>query len=258
MNSKKTSILYRVIKWFVRLFSPKMELVGTENLPDGPSLIVGNHTQMYGPIACELYIPGNRYTWCAGQMMHLREVPGYAYTDFWSQKPKSVRWLYKILSYLIAPLSVCVFTNANTIPVYHDTRLITTFRETIRCLQEGARVVVFPEHDVPRNNIICDFQDKFIDIARFYYKKTGQELTFVPMYIAPYLKKMVLGEPIRFRADAPMNEERARICSYLMDEITKLAQELPPHTVVPYRNIPKKDYPSSIPAEDICHEENAR
>ena len=33
--------------------------------------------------------------------------------------------------------------------------------------------------------------------------------------------------------------------NYLKNEITKLAKDLPVHTVVPYLNIKKKDYPKS-------------
>lgn len=246
MEQKKVSPLFKFIKWIVRVVYPKMEVVGTEYLPDEPAMVVGNHTQMNGPIACELYFPGNRYTWCAGQMMEWKEVPGYAYRDFWSQKPKGVRWLYKIASYLITPLSVVVFNNANTIPVYHDKRVLTTFRETVKKLADGASVVVFPEHDAPYNHIICEFQDRFIDIARLYYKKTGKALPFVPLYIAPKLKKMYLGAPIYFDPSNPVEEERKRICDYLMEQITDIACALPRHIVVPYRNIPKKDYPFNI------------
>ena len=46
-----------------------------------------------------------------------------------------------------------------------------------------------------------------------------------------------------------MEQERSRICNYLMDEITSIACSLPRHTVVPYPNIPKKDYPCNIPEE---------
>ena len=249
MAEKKTSLFYKFLKWLVRLIYPKMEVVGAENLPGEPCVIVGNHTQMNGPIACELYFPIPRSTWCAGQMMHLKEVPAYAYEDFWSFKPKGVRWFYKLLSYLIAPLSVCVFNNAETVPVYRDTRIITTFRQSIEKLRGGVSMVIFPEYNRRYNNIIYDFQDKFIDLARFYYKKTGTELSFVPLYLAPKLKKMVLGKPIRFNAKAPIEQERQRIRDYLMNEITELAASLPLHTVVPYRNIPKKDYPKNIPLE---------
>lgn len=246
METKRSMPIFKCIKALVRLFYPKMEVLGAENLPDEPALIVGNHAQMHGPIACELYFPVNRYTWCAGQMMHLKEVPAYAYADFWSQKPKGVRWFYKVLSYLIAPLSVCVFNNAQTIGVYRDARLRSTFRETVNRLEEGASIVLFPEHDEPHNHILCSFQDKFIDVAKIYHRKTGAALCFVPMYVAPKLKKMYLGKPIRFSAENPIAQERERICKHLMAEITDIACSLPRHTVVPYRNIPKKYYPVNI------------
>lgn len=252
IKKRKDYFLYRIIKGLVRLFSPKMELTG--NLPDGPAIIVANHTQMYGPIACELYYPGNRYTWCAGQMMKWKEVPAYAFQDFWSQKPKWTHSLYKLLSCLITPVSVCVFNNADTIAVYHDSRIISTFKKTVSALCDGAQVVIFPEHDVKHNHIVYDFQDKFIDIARLYYKKTGKQLPFVPMYIAPNLGKMCLGEPTVFDPNTSMDTERRRICDYLMDQITRIACAQPAHTVVPYRNIPKKDYPSNIPPKEAAYE----
>lgn len=250
MEEKKPSLLYKTIKGLVWLFYPRMNVEGMENYPDEASIIVGNHTQMNGPIAAELYCPGKHYTWCAGEMMHLKEVPGYAFRDFWSQKPKWTHPWYKLLSCIIAPLSVCVFNNANTIGVYHDTRLMGTFRNTIKRLQEGNHVVIFPEHDVKYNHILYEFQDRFIDVAKMYYKKTGNAVSFVPLYIAPKLKTMYFGKPITFNPDVPIAEERRRICEYLVHEITEIAVSLPEHTVVPYRNIPKKFYPSNIPEEE--------
>ena len=245
MSEKKPSVLFKIIKRLVKVFYPKTQVDGAENLPDEPVIIVGNHCQMNGLIVGELYVPGEPYIWCAGEMMHISDVPDYAFRDFWSQKPKWTYPGYKLLSYIIAPLSVCVFNNARTIGVYHDARILSTFKNTVKKLQEGKSVVIFPEHDVKHNHIVYDFQDKFIDIAKLYYKKTGKELSFVPMYIAPKLKKLCFGKPVRFCADVPMDDQRSRICNYLMDEITAVAQALPEHTVVPYRNIPKKDYPRS-------------
>ena len=251
MTQQKTSVLFKFIKWCVKICYPKIQVEGIENLPDEPVIIVGNHCRMNGPIVGELYVPGEPYIWCAGEMMHLKTVPEYAFRDFWSQKPKWTHPLFKVLSYIIAPLSVCVFNNARTIGVYHDTRIISTFKNTVKKLQEGKSVVIFPEHDVKHNHIIYDFQDKFIDIAKLYYKKTGKELSFVPMYIAPNLKKIYVGTPVRFHAAEPMDTERCRIRNYLMDEITAIAEAQPEHTVVPYRNIPKKAYPSNIRKENI-------
>lgn len=246
---KKTSFAYKIIKGLIWVFSPHMKVVGAEKLPEKPCIVVGNHTQMYGPVACELYFPGERYTWCAGEMMKWREVPGYAFQDFWSGKPASVRWLYRILAYLIVPLSVILFNNANTIPVYRDHRLMNTFRETADKLQEGVSVVIFPEHGEKVSNILYDFQEGFVDVARLHYKRTGEVLSFVPLYIAPKLKRMYVGDPVPFDPSAPIREERRRICACMMDGITKIAVGLPRHIVVPYRNIPKKDYPYNVPDE---------
>jgi len=240
---KKISfITFKIIRWLVWVFYPKTRVFGTENLPDSPSVIVGNHTQMNGPIIGELYYPRKSLTWCAGQMMNLKEVPPYAYKDFWSEKPKILRPFYKFLSYIIAPLSVAVFNNAKTIAVYHDSRIVATFKNTVKALADGSDVIIFPEHYVEHNHIINDFQDRFIDIAKLYYKKTGEELNFVPMYIAPMLKEVHIGKPIKFSHDTPLDVERTRICNYLMDEITSVAMSLPKHKVVPYPNTPKRKY----------------
>lgn len=240
---------YRIIRWLIWLFYPKMKIEGLENLPQEPCVVAANHAQMNGPIACELYFPGDRAIWCAGEMMHLKEVPDYAFTDFWSKKPKAIRWFFRILSYIIAPLSVCIFNHAHTIGVYRGSKIIQTFRDTQKALENGSNAVIFPEHEVLHNHIVYDFQLGFVDVARRYHKVTGKQLQFVPMYIAPKLKTMYLGKAITFDSAADIQEERERICSYLMDAITELAVQLPEHTVIPYPNISKKDYPSNRPIE---------
>ena len=242
---KRGKYLFKAIRGAVRFFYPKTELVNTQTNHGEPVIFVGNHSQMHGPIICELFMPDSCYTWCAGQMMQLRDVPAYAYSDFWSEKPVLLRPFFKALSYIIAPLCVVVFNNARTIAVYHDTRILSTFRNTVNKLESGNSIVIFPEHNIEHNNIVYDFQDKFVDVARMYYRKTGKELTFIPMYIAPKLKKIYFGKGITFCAEADIEAERHRICNYLMDEITCIATSLPKHTVVPYRNVPKTSYPVS-------------
>ena len=258
LNDKKTPWTYRVIRWLVWLFSPKYRLDGAENLPEGPCVLVGNHSHMYGPVAGELYIPGRHAVWCAGEMLHREEVAAYAYRDFWSGKPRGTRWFYRILSHVIVPLSVLIFTSAHTIPVYHDARLITTFRRTLEELTRGARVVIFPECYTRHNNIIYAFQDRFIDIARQYQRKTGRALPFVPMYVAPGPKTIAFGPPVYYDSDAPAAEERRRVCEALMDSVTALAAAMPLHTVVPYPNdIPKRRYPKNHPVEVFSDETTA-
>ena len=90
-NTKtKKPLFYRFIKSTVGTFYKKTKIIGLENIPDQPSIIVGNHAQLYGPIFCEMYFSKNKSIW--------------------------------------------VFNNADTIDVYKDTRIITTFKQIIKKL----------------------------------------------------------------------------------------------------------------------------
>ena len=73
-KEKKPSLLFKIVKWFVWLFYPKIKIEGIENIPDEPSVIVGNHTQMNGPIVGEIHFPGKRLIWCVGDMLHLKDL----------------------------------------------------------------------------------------------------------------------------------------------------------------------------------------
>lgn len=248
-RGKFSYCLYKAIRWVVKLVYPEIKTEGEENLPDSPFIAVGNHSQMNGPIASEFYFPGKRAIWCAGQMMHLKMVPAYAYKDFWSGKPKYIKWFFKLLSYIIAPFSVCVFNNAHTIPVYRDSHIVTTFRRTVEAMKDGTNIIIFPECAEKNNCIVNKFQENFIDVAKLYYKRTQKAVSFVPMYLAPKLKKMYFGKPTVFNPNAPIDEERRRICNYLSEQITNIGMSLPRHIVVPYNNVPRRLYTTNIPCE---------
>lgn len=244
MPTKKPSRTFPYVLKLVKAVYIKYTVEG--HLPKEPCMVIGNHAQLHGPIVSQLYMPKNCYTWCAAEMMHLKEVPAYAQQDFWGNKPRALQWLYKGLSYLIAPLAVYVFTNAQTIEVRHDHRAVSAMRDTLRHLQAGDHVIVFPEKAEKNNRILCHFQEGFADTARLYRARTGKSLPFVPMYTAPALKKVVLGSPIYYNEETDAETARVQLCEELTDAITHMAEKLPRHTVVPYMNVPKKDYPTNI------------
>ena len=177
--------------------------------------------------------------------MHRDEAAAYAYRDFWSKKPRAVRWFYKLLSHLVVPLCLCLFNNAHTVGVYHDARALTTFRTSVQKLRDGDRLVIFPERYEEHNQIVHAFQDRFVDLGRLYHAKTGRALAFVPLYVAPRLGILSFGAPILYDPAGASKTERSRISTALMDAVTDLALALPPHTVVPYPNVPKREWPRS-------------
>ena len=97
MKKRLEKAFYWVCWKLVWIFYPKTTVEGAENLPEEPSIVVGNQSQANGPILAELYFPGKRAIWCAGQMMSAKEVPDYAYHDFWDEKPKALKPLFRLL-----------------------------------------------------------------------------------------------------------------------------------------------------------------
>jgi 1-acyl-sn-glycerol-3-phosphate acyltransferase len=235
--------IFLVIRRLAALIMPVFHTEGLENLPDGPFIAVGNHSKTYGPVASELYFPGKHYTWCISEMMERDRVADYAYKDFWSKKPAIVRPFFRLFSYMIPTLCEIVFTNALTIPVYRDKRIMKTFQISVDRLKENAAVVIFPEEYTEYNNIVHHFQRGFVHVAKYYYRQTGKPVPFVPVYVCPQLKKMVFGKPIMYDPGAKSAEEAERICTYLQDAISEIAFNLPRHRVVPYPNVSKKYYP---------------
>lgn len=249
MSKQTGDRVYRAIKGSLNLLYRKYRFEGLDRLPREAVILVGNHSQAHGPLVGELRLPFPRKTWCASEMMEKEQVAEYAFRDFWSQNPKWTHPFYKLLSHAIVPLSVLLFNHAETIPVYRDSRLLTTFRETLRCLESGSSVLIFPEQDKRCNHILDDFQEHFIDVAKLWRRRSGKELAFVPMYICPALRRVCFGEPVRFDSAAPLDAERERIKAELTRRITALAEALPRHRVVPYRPQPKKYWHYNRPEE---------
>ncbi len=236
-------LVYRILRKMAEILMPEFIPEGTENLPDGPCVVVGNHSQVYGPVAAELYFPREHYTWCISEMMERDKVADYAYTDFWSKKPVVTRPFFKLFSHIIPGIAESVFNDAATIPVYRDKRVMMTFQISCDKLRDGAAIVIFPEDYTEYNNIVHDFQRGFVHVGKYYFRQTGKAIPFVPMYICPKLGKMVFGKPIVYDPSRSCGEEAERICTYLQDSISEMAYSLPRHRVVPYPNVSKKYYP---------------
>lgn len=242
-TTKKKPVPYKLIRSFVGVFYKTRTIENKENLSKKPAIYVSNHAQLHGPLSNELYFPNRKLIWCISDVMKTKQAAKYNYQDFWSQKPLYIRWFFKLVSYITAPLSAYIFSRADTIPVYKDKRIATTFKDSIRALENGCNLIIFPESREKYNDIINEFQTGYIDLAKLYYKKFNETIDFIPVYNAPRLKKIVLGKPITFDPNQDLSTQKIEITNYLKDEITKLAINQPIHKVVPYDNVGRKNYP---------------
>lgn len=238
----KKGFFYKIVACIVRIFYKKNTYIDLENLPNEPCLIASNHAKLHGPINSELYFPTKKLIWCDGPMMSRKAFPNYAYNNFFGGK---VNIFHRIFANMIAPIVSSIMNDADTLAVYRDMRIVKTYKMTCDALEKGLNVVVLPECPEEYNEITNKFNEYFVDVARFYYKQTKKELKFVPMYYCREQNKMIFGKATKFDSSKSIETERKRICEYLMNEITKLAKTLPVHKVIPFNNVPKKQFKNS-------------
>lgn len=241
-TDKKKKGFYRFIAFFVCLFNRPVEFLGMENMPEEPCVIVCNHAKARGPIMAEAYLPFKKRIWCDAPMFDKKEFVKYAYSAFWGGK---VNCFKRFFVKLLAPLVAYVFKNADAIPVYRDMRVVKTYKASVEELNEGKSVLIFPECPDEYNEIINKLNVYFVDVARYYYKQTGKELLFVPMYYGATIRKAIIGNAVKFDSNADIADERKRVTDALLDETTRVAKMLPVHKVIPFNNVKKKYYKNS-------------
>lgn len=233
----KPKIMFRILRFFVKVFYRKPKIVFEEELShDRPIVYVCNHCKAHGPLSYYLLGKNNIRIWCTNEILFWKSAPKYCYETFLNGhlKPKGVRWFYHLVSYLMTPICVIVFRGADCIPVYYDTRLVTTYNKTAQTIKEGKDIVIFPETEPELNEYLNKFNIGFIDTARFMKRKTGKEVVFVPTYLAPSIKTLIVGKPIEYDYSKDVKEQRIELVEKLQDEITNLAKKLPPHKVEHY------------------------
>lgn len=256
-NTKsKKPLMFRFVKWIVYLILPKFKLEGLENLPSEECIIVSNHAQANAPGGFEIYMDEPFSIWCTGEMMNKDEVVEYSYKDFFGYKPKFIRWFFKFLCIIFKPLFLLIFTNAHTIPVYFDARSLATFRKSVNLMLQHYKIIITPETYDKYNNIINSYRSNYIDLGRLYYSKAKKDISFVPCYVCPALKRFYFGKPIYYNSNNDPALERERITKYLMEETTNIAKNLPKHKVTPYENVPKRKYLYNTPVYEITNQTN--
>jgi hypothetical protein len=206
--------------FFARIFiTGKHKTIYIEKeAPSHAGIYVSNHAKLGGPLALELYFPYPKRPWVIAEVCDMRQLPKYAMKDFWpNNKPKRI---YKLFSYVVAPFGHFLMWGAQAILVYNNEKLLITIRKRIQSLEDNYCIFIFPEFDAPYSEYHNDFKEGFVDIAKYYDRKTKKKLKFYLMYECYEKRIMSIGYPIEYNPENSMEFERTRIVSYLKENVT--------------------------------------
>lgn len=218
----------KVLRVVVTWFFPKM----TINRPFGeepqPVVYVANHAKANGPLSMVLRFDKPFRPWVIDEVCHEKTLPAFARMDFWHPKNPITKALTWVLSYIAALILPYIFRALEAIPAHFDRQAVESFERSARTLEEGKNVLIFPEKRAYHSPHIEELQDGFTYISRYYYHRTGQGLTFCPVYICGYDKTITVGQSISYdphSQDSGFFEQKRHIVQFLQDELCRLAEE---------------------------------
>ncbi len=189
-----------------------------EPIGDGPCVFLANHIGALGPIYMATTFPLADRTdiWCNDGVLDEKQMVEYVRHDWWWRPESKLAPLYNVtLPYLAAAIVPKVLRSAPTIPVYHDARIMTTMRQSLKALKDGKHIVIFPEKPDGFGSHADKLQMGWLNLTTMYARATGKPLRLIPVHIDQKAKVFRVGKAITVDADVPLKEQEDRIERYL-------------------------------------------
>lgn len=220
---------YRFLRKIVQIFTKKMHTTWEKPFLDNPSIFVCNHDRAYGPIAMCAHFDHYKDVrpWVNSPVLSAKEIPEYVRQDFWWKPGKWYTWILNhSLVYIIALLLPPILKGSACIPVYHDTRVVLTLKDSINALKSGKHIILFPE----RPSGYCQYDEEIIDgfvsIGKLFYRRTKQILYFYPTYVDWSDKTITIAEPVPYDPNMDIAEFAKKVSDAVENHFRNCEDEL--------------------------------
>lgn len=198
---------------------------------DNPLVFLCNHGEINGPIVCKMYIPVSVRVWTISMMMYdQKEVTRYVYENTYSKQTSLPVFVRKLAARFIGWLSVNVMNQIESIPVYRESplKLRETVRKSIEAMEAGDNLLIFPEnpeHDEKyERGGIGKMAPGFVMLAEAYWKKTGKQMRFMPMYVNKFNRTLTFGNEVVYQPENGYRDEQTRILAEVEEQIRAMAE----------------------------------
>jgi len=222
IHNRKT--WFRGLKCFLKLFVPKPKFVYLGESITKPSIILSNHVGASAPVKYELYFKENFRFWGTYEMNSgLKSVYKYLSTVYFHQKKHKGKFVSKLIAFFACPFANLFYKGLNLISTYKDHRFKNTIKESIKTIQNGQNLIIFPE-DSSKGYFdnLTQFFAGFVVLAKMFYKK-GIDL---PIFVSYYRKKdktFVIDKPINFSDLVKTRLNKYEIAKMLCNRANALA-----------------------------------
>jgi len=222
-------LVYHLIVSILEIFMWDGELIGGENLQDGPAVIVANHMGAVGPVGICSSLPMRLYPWVLGATVDMVKGPEEVRKDFVEKILRIRPPLSEAVAKGICKISSPLLLSLGCIPVPDTHReQEATFLTSLAILRQGKILLIVPEDRKAEPDPLTGirpFKRGFLRLGELYYQETGSRLPFYPVTIHE-AGLVIVGKPITYN---PLNDakmERFRMVNLLEDTIKAMHLEI--------------------------------
>lgn len=219
-NIFKTGFLwiqYFLLFIFVNPFI-KSKVKGKKNLleTDEARVFIVNHYELFGPVAMFLRFPYKFRPWVIDRIMNPESVEKQMSISVYNNFKRFPMWFKKLSVKALKNLMVFTMKHAKAIAVSKDNprENLLALKESSITMQNGVSIVIFPELSYVESGV-GEFQTGFEHLAKYHHQKTGQKVTFYPIFISRENGEMYIEKPIIYNPNNDPNEEKQNIVAYL-------------------------------------------
>ncbi len=184
---------------------------------DEPCIFIGNHAGAYGPLEMTTKFPlwDRQWLWCNEGVLDRKLCPDYIRGDWWwPPESRLARFYSAVIPPVVSLLLPPILRSAPTIPVYHDMRITRTFRDSIRRMEEGNHIVIFPEQADGFQSHKEEISMGWFTLCAMWYARSGKAVRMYPVHVDHHRHL--------FRVAAPVVYDPKRSPEAQLDEAARL------------------------------------
>ncbi len=209
----------RVGRFFMNMFM-RPRYASAVSLPETGVVYVCRHLNMHGPLTITRKLGFDTHLMVFSAFFSFKTAYRH-YSRITYAKNGKPTFKGKIKAFFAALFVPRIMKSTKAIPVYRkDTRAITTLKLTMKYLENGESVCVFPDVEYKAGEEeSSDIYKGFLIIEKMYLKRTGKHVKFVPIVIDEENVCLVEREPIVFSGEMPFDEEMPVIAEKIKEAI---------------------------------------
>ncbi len=219
MAHNRTGALFSISRAAIRWRYP-YRFVLPDQRPE-PAVYVVHHQNLKGPLLGMAWFPVAVRPWVLNVFFSQRACFDQYYHYTFTQRLKIPKILAASLAWPLSFFISSLIHSMRAIPVHRDSAaVITTFRESLRALVSGESLLLAPDIDYADDRAeVGDLYDGFLDLERFYQRKTGQHLPFIPLQLDHSNRQIVSGKPLYFPDTIPFQKAKPDLYQRLKDSL---------------------------------------